>query len=165
MSHTEHRSASQAHRATCMVITCSDTRTLQTDASGDLICKQLAAHGHTVSDRHIIPDSPAELERLLDGAKGAGVSIVTGGTGLSSRDTTYDTLARRYDSPIPGFGELFRMLSFEEIGAATMLSRASAGRIGDMIIFSLPGSVHAVRLAMERLILPELGHMVRERER
>jgi len=162
MSHSEHRAASHAHRASCLVITCSDTRTLETDTSGDVICERLAAEGHTVSERHIIPDSPDELERLLDTATGVHVTIITGGTGLSSRDTTYHTLARRYDSPIPGFGELFRMLSFEEIGSAAMLSRASAGRMGDMIIFSLPGSVHAVRLAMERLILPEIGHMVRE---
>lgn len=165
MSHSEHRAASQAHHATCIVITCSDTRTMDTDTSGALICKLLAADGHTVSGRHIIPDSPAELERLLDSVTSAHVTIITGGTGLSSRDTTYHTLARRYDSPIPGFGELFRMLSFEEIGAAAMLSRASAGRMGDMIVFSLPGSVNAVRLATERLILPELGHMVRELSR
>lgn len=165
MSHTEHHRAASGHRAACHIITCSDTRTPETDVSGQLIVDLLTTAGHSVVARDLIPDTPERLRTALAAENAASVVLITGGTGLAARDTTYDTLSGLYDSPIPGFGELFRLLSYQEIGTAAMLSRASAGRLGTRVVFSMPGSVHAVRLAMERLILPELAHVVRERTR
>jgi molybdenum cofactor biosynthesis protein B len=147
------------------VVTVSDTRTPETDTSGRAIADALRAAGHDVTARDLVRDDAAAIattvERLARGGSVQAV-IVTGGTGLSPRDVTVDALAPLFDKPMIGFGELFRRLSFDEIGAAAMLSRATAGVIGTSVVFALPGSEHAVRLAMTRLILPELGHIAAE---
>ncbi len=147
------------------VLTISDTRTLETETSGRAIAELLTAAGHSVVGRASVKDEPADVRRVVSEAlqtSAARAIITTGGTGLAKRDSTFEALTALFDKRIDGFGELFRMLSFEEIGAAAMLSRATAGIAGGRVIFLLPGSEAAVRLAMERLILPELGHIVGE---
>jgi molybdenum cofactor biosynthesis protein B len=164
MSVTEHRAQSPSH-VTCFVLTVSDTRTLENDTSGQAIAALLAQAGHSVAPRRTVRDEPADVAAIVReqiGRKTARVIITTGGTGISGRDSTYEAVTALFEKRIDGFGELFRMLSFNEIGPAAMLSRATAGIAGGCAIFLLPGSEHAVRLAMERLILPELGHVVRE---
>ena len=165
--------SSDAHRRTapssvrCFVLTISDTRTEATDTSGDAIAGLLAAAGHVVTGRAIVRDDPEAVREAIAGgpARAAQVIIATGGTGITSRDSTYEAIAALLDKRLDGFGELFRMLSYDEIGSAAMLSRACAGTIGRTAVFSLPGSEHAVRLAMTKLILPEIGHVVRELSR
>ncbi len=163
--------ADHAHRAfapgdvACFVLTVSDTRTLATDTSGQAIVSALESAGHPVTGRKIVRDEPAEVttavrQELREGH--ARVIITTGGTGISRRDSTYEALATLFEKHLDGFGELFRMLSYQEIGAAAMLSRATAGVVSGRAVFMLPGSEAAVRLAMTRLILPELGHIVKE---
>ncbi len=160
----QHRNAGPS-AVRCAVITVSDTRTLETDSSGALICRLLEQAGHSVMARSIVPDGPAELGPLLDHYKlhHAGniqAILMTGGTGIAPRDLTPEVVRQRIDAELPGFGELFRMLSWEQVGAAAMLSRAFAGRMGRSIVFLMPGSRNAVQLAMEKLILPELSHLV-----
>ena len=148
------------------MLTISDTRTEANDTSGDAIAGLLTANGHEVSLRAIVKDEPAIVQDAIRShLSHAQVVITTGGTGITSRDSTYEAISQLLDKRIDGFGELFRSLSFQEIGAAAMLSRACAGTIGTTAVFSLPGSEHAVRLAMTRLILPEIGHVVRELNR
>ena len=150
----------------CFVLTISDTRTESTDSSGDAIASLLEAGGHQLTGRRIVRDEPIEVSAVVRrAAADTDAIITTGGTGITARDSTYEAIASLLDKRLDGFGELFRMLSFEEIGAAAMLSRALSGTIGRVAIFALPGSEHAVRLAMTRLILPELGHVVRELRR
>jgi molybdenum cofactor biosynthesis protein B len=150
----------------CFVLTISDTRTEANDASGDAIVELLTSAGQSIVGRRIVRDDPAAVrDALQSGTGGADVIITTGGTGITRRDSTYEAIAALLDKRLDGFGELFRMLSYAEIGAAAMLSRATAGSIGSTAVFSLPGSEHAVRLAMTRLILPEVGHVVRELRR
>jgi molybdenum cofactor biosynthesis protein B len=150
--------------ARAAVVTVSDTRTRDTDASGRAIAEALRAAGHEITAHDLVRDEApaiaAAVERHVRG--GVPAVIVTGGTGISPRDVTVDALAPLFDKPLAGFGELFRRLSFEDIGPAAMLSRATAGVIGTSVVFVLPGSEHAVRLAMTRLILPELGHIAAE---
>ena len=164
MSHVEHRAASPT-TVRCYVLTISDTRNDDTDTGGQAIVELLTAHGHVVVGRRIVRDEPVDVVRTvseqLDGPE-AQVVITTGGTGISSRDCTYEAIAGLIEKGLDGFGELFRMLSYQEIGSAAMMSRASAGLVRGKIVISLPGSEHAVRLAMTKLVLPELGHMVRE---
>jgi molybdenum cofactor biosynthesis protein B len=143
----------------CYVLTISDTRRLDTDTSGQAIRSLLQEAGHVVSGYDIEPDDPDRItmrvvERLADPATQAIIS--TGGTG------TFEAVTRLFDKRLDGFGELFRMISFEEIGAAAMLSRATAGTVGRKVIFALPGSEKAVRLAMTRLVIPELGHVIQQ---
>jgi molybdenum cofactor biosynthesis protein B len=167
VSHADHRAASPRSVA-CFVLTVSDTRTEATDASGQAIADLLAADGHRVAGRQIVADEPRTIRAVLDeqlASSEVSAVIVTGGTGISGRDGTYEVVTSLIDKAIDGFGELFRMLSYQEIGAAAMLSRACAGTSRGRIVIALPGSEHAVRLAMTKLILPELGHMVREVER
>jgi molybdenum cofactor biosynthesis protein B len=148
------------------VLTISDTRTEATDSSGTAIALALTSAGHIITGRKILRDDPGPVAEAVRAATvSADVIITTGGTGITSRDSTYEAIARLLDKRLDGFGELFRMLSYQEIGAAAMLSRACAGTIRKTAVFSLPGSEKAVRLAMERLILPELGHVVRELKR
>ena len=148
------------------MLTISDSRTPATDNAGDAIVQGLTAAGHEIVDRRIVPDEPAEVRAFLQKhAPDAQVIVTTGGTGITSRDTTYEAIAGLLQKKLDGFGELFRMLSYEEIGSAAMLSRACAGTIGTTIVFALPGSPHAVALAMNKLILPEIGHVVRELSR
>ena len=163
--------STDAHRATapdcvrCVVLVISDTRTLDTDTGGRAIAELLTAAGHQVVDRRILKDDPgpvADLVRELAASGIADAVITTGGTGITHRDSTFEAIDGLLDKRLPGFGELFRMLSFEQVGAAAMLSRACAGTCGRMIVLALPGSEKAVRLAMTRLILPELGHLVSE---
>ena len=164
MSVAEHRAQSPA-RVACFVLTVSDTRTLATETSGRAIAELLERDGHVVTGREVVRDEPAEVARVIRAqlARGdARVLITTGGTGIAKRDSTYEAVTALLDKRLDGFGELFRMLSYAEIGSAAMLSRATAGIAGGCAIFMLPGSEAAVRLAMERLILPELGHVVRE---
>lgn len=167
MSLEEHHRSAPA-RLTVQVITLSDTRDASTDASGAAIRTALEGAGHEVRGPEILREDPAtlesELRRLIE-ASGVDAIVVHGGTGIAPRDRAPDVLDHLYDRALPGFGELFRMLSFAEIGAAAMLSRASAGVVGDRIVFSLPGSRAAVRLALERLVLPEIAHCVRELRR
>jgi molybdenum cofactor biosynthesis protein B len=169
--------ADAAHKALaprsvrCFVVTVSDTRTEATDTSGDAIAAILTAAGHMVVGRALVKDDSAVVRNLVehqlasDASTGPQVIITTGGTGITSRDSTFEALAALFDKRLDGFGELFRMLSFEQIGAAAMMSRATAGVAAGRIIVLLPGSEAAVRLAMDRLLLPELGHLVQQATR
>lgn len=147
----------------CSVLTVSDTRTPDTDSTGSLIRDLLTRAGHVCRDYVICPDEPADVvqnvARWCDD-RDCSCVVVNGGTGLSTRDFTYEAIATLIERPIDGFGELFRSLCFEDIGPAAMLSRAQAGVRNSTAIFSLPGSPAAARLGMERLILPTLGHLV-----
>ena len=167
MSAPDHRRTAPT-RVTCAVITISDTRTHDTDTSGAAIVGLLEAAGHRVITRTIVPDDPGRIGAALDAAlalHGVEAIISTGGTGITARDGTYEVVSERLEKRLDGFGELFRMLSYEEVGAAAMLSRACAGLVATRIVIALPGSEAAVRLAMERLVIPELGHLVREATR
>ncbi|MCU0710140.1 MAG: MogA/MoaB family molybdenum cofactor biosynthesis protein [Pirellula sp.] len=158
----DHRERAPASVEVC-VLTVSDTRTMENDEGGRLIEAMLLAAGHQVRARRIVPDEReqiADIARQLLGIVGVHALLVTGGTGLAARDQTTEAIESLYDAQIPGYGELFRMLSFQEIGAAAMLSRASAGRVGQQVVVTMPGSPAGVRLAMERLIVPELPHLV-----
>lgn len=160
----EHKA--QAPRAVgCFVLTISDSKTPETDTSGSLIRDLLRAGGHTVLGHAIVKDDPSQVTKVVrEGCADPALQafVLTGGTGITSRDATFEAVEALLDKPLPGFGELFRMLSYQEIGAAAMLSRAQAGVVQGRILFSLPGSPHACRLAIEKLIAPELGHLVRE---
>ncbi len=152
----------------CGVITVSDTRTLETDRGGALLVELLEAAGQRVVCREIVKDEPRFLRHLVSqwaGDSAVDVILLTGGTGISSRDQTVPTIQAMLGSELPGYGELLRMLSFAEVGAAAMLSRAVGGLIGTTVVLTMPGSPAGIRLAMERLILPELGHLVREARR
>jgi len=162
---TAHRTGAPAS-VRCFVLTISDTRTGADDTSGAAIADALTGAGHTLTGRRILRDDPAPVADAVRGASlSADVIITTGGTGITARDSTYEALSSLLDKRLDGFGELFRMLSYQEIGAAAMLSRALAGTIRRTAVFSLPGSEKAVRLAMTKLILPEIGHIVRELQR
>ena len=152
----------------CWVLTISDTKTPETDTSGTLIRELLTGAGHQVVGSEIVRDEPTEVQRVIrDACANAAVRavIMTGGTGITSRDSTFEAVERLLDKRLPGFGELFRMLSYEDVGPAAMLSRAQMGIAQGRIIVSLPGSPNACRLALEKLLLPELGHLVRELSR
>jgi molybdopterin adenylyltransferase len=147
----------------CAVITVSDTRSADTDRSGQLIQTLLQGAGHRIGGYTIIQDEPEAIADLLQtwGQQAdMDALIFNGGTGIAPRDTTYDAIANRLDKTLPGFGEIFRHLSYGEIGSRAMASRAVAGVYQTKLVFSLPGSTNAVRLAMEKLILPELRHLV-----
>ena len=162
----EHRTDAPTH-VSCFVLTCSDSRGQAEDVSGRALREGLEAAGHAVVGQTVVRDEPeairAAVERGLEG--GARAVLITGGTGITRRDQTVEAIRPLLDREIPGFGELFRMLSFQEIGSAAWLSRAMAGTVRGALVFVLPGSPNAVRLALERLILPELGHAVRELSR
>jgi molybdopterin adenylyltransferase len=150
------------------VVTISDTRTLETDTSGQLIASLLDGSGHRVVGRTVHKDEPDDVRHTVEALvldEAVDVVITTGGTGITARDSTFEAIDGLLQKRLVGFGELFRMLSYHEIGAAAMLSRATAGLTGRTVILALPGSEHAVRLAMEKLVLPELGHLVREARR
>jgi molybdenum cofactor biosynthesis protein B len=164
MSAAEHK-AQAPRRVRCAVITVSDTRTLETDTGGKTLCELLEKGGHEVVAREIIPDEPERMEALVSGLVARGdveAVLLTGGTGISRRDQTFETISRLLTKPLPGYGELFRWLSYQEIGPATMLSRAVGGLIDETVVLTMPGSPAGVRLAIEKVILPELGHLVRE---
>ncbi len=164
MSHQEHRSKGPTSVG-CFILTVSDTRTPATDASGQAVRAMLEEAGHAVTGHAIVRDEPAEVSAAVrDGLANADTRVVitTGGTGITARDGTFEAVHQMFDKRLDGFGELFRMLSFEEIGPAAMLSRATAGTIGRSAVFVLPGSEAAVRLALSRLIIPELGHIAQQ---
>ena len=165
----EHAHVSTSQRSVrVFVATLSDTRDAQSDRSGALIRTLLAENGHAVAGAAIWREDAGALRREIDTVLQRGdfdALVMTGGTGIAPRDVTFDLLAAMYERPLPGFGELFRMLSYEEIGSAAYLSRASAGVARGKVIFSLPGSLRAVRLGMQKLLLPELGHVVAELQR
>ncbi len=171
---TDQHRAEAPQQVRCAVITVSDTRTFETDRGGDTLVDLLTAAGHTLADRQIVPDEPDAMRTLLeslfarhpsrDTSPGEPVEaiLMTGGTGIGSRDQTFETITDLLTKTLPGYGELFRMLSYEEIGAAAMLSRALGGLVDRTVLLTMPGSPAAVRLAMQKVILPELGHLVRE---
>ena len=165
-STTQHREI--AHRqgpVLVAIVTVSDTRTRETDSGGDLIESRIRAAAHVIAFREIVKDEPTQIGPLLDRiieSTAARIILFTGGTGIAPRDTTYDVLARMLEKPMPGFGELFRMLSFAEVGAAAMLSRATAGTYRNRVVFCMPGSPNAVQVAMDKLIMPELEHVAWE---
>jgi molybdenum cofactor biosynthesis protein B len=147
----------------CAVLTVSDTRTPDTDQSGALIQSGLKETGHEVADYRIVADEPAMIRDLIGQwgqREDVDVIIINGGTGIAPRDTTYEVLEALLEKTLPGFGEIFRQLSFQEIGSRAMASRAVAGVYQGKVLFSLPGSSKAVTLAMDALILPELPHLV-----
>ena len=150
----------------CAVLTISDTRANETDVSGRAIVELLEGAGHIVAKRQILRDEPMDVrDAVLANVGGVDAIITTGGTGITSRDSTYEAVEGILEKYLDGFGELFRYLSFQEIGSAAMMTRATAGVARGTAIFLLPGSEHAVRLGMTKLILPELGHVVRELRR
>lgn len=164
MSVQEHKRGEPVS-ARVFVLTVSDTRTPETDTSGATIQRLLEEAGHVVSGREIVRDEPAEVQRIVKAqlvSPDSQVVITTGGTGITSRDTTYEALAGLLQKRLDGFGELFRTISYQEIGSAAMLSRACAGIAAGKILFILPGSENAVRTAMTKLVIPELGHLLRE---
>ena len=164
MSHEEHQSNGPASVG-CFVLTVSDTRTPDTDTSGQAIRAMLQEAGHAVTGYTIVRDEPADVARAVrDGLDmpDTRVVITTGGTGISARDGTFEAVNELFEKRLDGFGEIFRMLSFQDIGAAAMLSRATAGTIGRSAVFVLPGSEPAVRLALSRLVIPELGHIAQQ---
>jgi molybdenum cofactor biosynthesis protein B len=165
----EHKAeAPERRRINVNVVTVSDTRTSLTDEGGKLAAELCRGAGFYVAGGSILPDDPARIaDHVRELARDAHVDaiVVTGGTGISARDTTVEALAPLFTKTLPGFGEIFRALSYAEIGAAAMLSRATAGTIGDTIVFTLPGSPAGVRLALEKLIIPELAHIVAQLHR
>ena len=164
MSQHEHK-AQAPTRVSCYVLTVSDTRTPDTDTSGRAIRTMLEDAGHSVVGSNIVKDEPALVARTVRlevEAAQTQVILITGGTGITSRDGSFEAVDGLFDKRLDGFGELFRMLSYEEIGPAAMLSRATAGTAGKTVIFLMPGSEKAVRLAMSKLILPELGHLAQQ---
>ncbi len=163
--HDHHHHHGHAESAVgCWVITCSDSRDASTDEGGPLAKKLLIAAGHTMLGSELVKDEPAAIVHALDHAleHGARCVIFTGGTGVGRRDVTVETLEAKFDKRLDGFGELFRSLSFQEIGSKAWLSRATAGVIHGALVFVLPGSPKAVELAVSKLIVPELEHAVRE---
>lgn len=163
-----HRRAAAGSVARCAILTVSDSRSADNDGGGDLIQSFLLAAGHEVADRRWVHDDAHEIARPLTewlASDDVHVVVTTGGTGISRRDTTVEVVERFLDKRLDGFGELFRALSFQEIGSAAILSRAVGGMARGTFIFALPGSVAAVELALDRLIVPELEHLVWERGR
>ena len=164
----QHKSKAAAVGSVAVaIVTISDSRTPETDPNGKYLREQIGILGHQVLDYRVIPDDPDQLTLALDEIAGSGARLLllNGGTGVSRRDNTFDVLSRHLEKVIPGFGELFRMLSYEQVGSAAMLSRALAGTYKGLMVFSTPGSPKAVRLAWERLIAPELQHIVWELSR
>lgn len=163
-SDLHHEAAEREGAIDLAVVSVSDSRTPDTDTNGDYLREQIERAGHRVCGYRVIRDDPelvvASLEEMA--ASGARIVLFNGGTGISRRDNTYDALAGRLEKFLPGFGELFRMLSYEQVGAAAMLSRAVAGTYRGVVVISTPGSPAAVRLAWERLILPEIQHLAWE---
>ena len=165
MAYDQHKNQAAGVVARCAIITLSDTRTDATDTSGKTIRDLLAHAGHEIAHYQIIRDEPAELDKLLIDLlhrDSIDAILTNGGTGISRRDQTISVITTHLDQPLPGFGELFRMLSWEQIGSGAMLSRAVGGIAKGKIVFAMPGSTKSVDLAMTKLILPELKHLIFE---
>jgi len=159
----EEHKAKSVKAVRCFVVTVSDTRNVSTDRSGQLIKELLVTEGHEVLGYRIVKDDPTEVEDLLRQVLSSDdleAVLLTGGTGISPRDGTYEVVSRLLDKQISGFGEIFRFLSYQDIGSSAVMSRAQAGVAAGKVVVSLPGSKGAVDLGMRRLVLPELGHMV-----
>lgn len=149
----------------CAVVTVSDTRTPETDKSGNIIKDLLISADHLIADYQIIKDEPEQIQTYIENIskiQNIDAIILNGGTGIAPRDTTYDAIANLLEKTLPGFGEIFRFLSYQEIGSRAIASRAVAGTYKNKLIFSLPGSSNAVSLGMEKLILPEIVHLVKQ---
>ncbi len=160
----EHKSLAPSSIG-CVVITCSDSRTPETDTSGYHIMQMLKDSGHTVVDYRLVKDEPNKIKAAVKKAvrnRKVQAIIMNGGTGISRRDSTFEAVDAMLEKRLDGFGEVFRYLTYQVIGSPAIMSRATAGIIKGRVLFSTPGSENAVRLAMEKLILPELGHLVRE---
>jgi molybdenum cofactor biosynthesis protein B len=167
MSSSDHRRDAPAS-VIVHVLTVSDTRTLETDSSGRVIADRLQDAGHVVHGRTILKDEPEDVRARVAELAAAGevdAVITTGGTGITARDGTFEAIDGLLTKRLPGFGEIFRMISYQQIGAAAMLSRATAGLVDRLVVIVLPGSQNAVSLAMDELVVPELGHLVREARR
>jgi molybdenum cofactor biosynthesis protein B len=165
MAYEEHAKSAADIIARCAVITLSDTRDEKTDKSGARIRELLIEQGHAIASHQILPDDPARLRtalQLLLADAAIDAILTNGGTGISARDQTIDVIAQNLQTRLDGFGELFRMLSWEQIGSGAMMSRAIAGIACGKVIFAMPGSTKAVELAMNRLILPEICHILFE---
>lgn len=165
MGAAEHREHAGDNPVTVAIVTVSDTRTPETDKNKHYIEARMAEMGHIVAAYRLIKDEPDQVEAVLkELAAMPAVQIIlfNGGTGISPRDTTYDVISRHLEKTLPGFGELFRAISYPDIGAAAMLSRATAGVYQQTVVFSMPGSTNAVQTALEKLILPELNHLAWE---
>jgi molybdopterin adenylyltransferase len=162
MTYQEHK-AKAPKSVNCMVITCSDSRAKDTDKTGQLVVDLLKKNSHQVLAYHVVKDEPGEIQKLITSAakdRRFQAVILNGGTGLTQRDTTVEVLEKLVEKKLDGFGEIFRVLGYQQIGSPAMLSRATAGVYQGKAIFAIPGSEEAARLAMERLILPELGHII-----
>jgi molybdenum cofactor biosynthesis protein B len=165
MSTAEHKQkAKDLGPVGICLVTVSDTRTPATDINRKYLTSEIEGDGHIVTSYTLIKDEPAEVESVLDACAATDCRIIlfNGGTGISPRDTTFDVLSRKLEKTLPGFGELFRMLSFEQVGAAAMLSRATAGTYKGKVVISTPGSPNAVEVAWQKLIKPELEHLAWE---
>ncbi len=162
MSSQEHRQKATAQGSIALaIVTVSDTRTPKTDESGQIIRTLAEGAGHRITGYRIVKDEPEQVADALEQFVNSEARLVifNGGTGISQRDRTYDVISRKLEKVLPGFGEIFRMLSYEQVGAAAMLSRAIAGVYKNKVVISTPGSPDAVRLAMEKLILAEIQHL------
>jgi molybdenum cofactor biosynthesis protein B len=165
MAYEQHLKSAKEIVARCAVVTLSDTRTAETDTSGQLIQKLLREAGHEVAEYRVIRDDPTELEKLLQALladERVDVVLTNGGTGIAKRDQTIGVVEKRIEQPLPGFGELFRMLSWQQVGAGAMLSRATGGIARGKPIFAMPGSSKAVELGMTQLVLPQVRHILYE---
>jgi molybdopterin adenylyltransferase len=165
MSAEEHRQKAGTQPIPIAIVTVSDTRTPETDANRHYIERRMSELGHITAAYRLIKDEPDQVEAVLNelaGREDVRIILFNGGTGISPRDTTYDVVSRMLEKTLPGFGELFRMLSWHEVGAAAMLSRATAGVYRKTLVFSMPGSPNAVQVALEKLILPEINHLAWE---
>lgn len=153
------------HAVRCFIVTVSDTRTDATDTSGRAIADLLERAGHHIAGRIVVKDEATLVRSVVErqlATSDVDAIITTGGTGIASRDTTFEAIDSLLEKRLPGFGELFRVLSYEQIGSAAIMSRATAGIAARRILVALPGSESAVRLAMEKLLIPELGHLVQQ---
>jgi molybdenum cofactor biosynthesis protein B len=159
-----HRKAAEMLPARIAVVTVSDSRTPETDTNGLYLKQQIAESGFQLAAYHIVRDEPAEIDTLIEELVQLDVHIIlfNGGTGISRRDTTFDVISRKLEKTMPGFGEIFRILSYEQVGAAAMFSRATAGVYRSKVIISTPGSPAAVQLAWVKLIAPEMQHLAWE---
>ncbi|MFZ4827210.1 MAG: MogA/MoaB family molybdenum cofactor biosynthesis protein [Phototrophicaceae bacterium] len=165
MGATDHRALAGERSVSFAIITVSDTRTPETDGNHHYLSARLNELGHQVVFYHIVKDEPSEIERMLAiiaEHPTLQIALFNGGTGITKRDTTYDVISQHLEKTLVGFGELFRMLSFAEVGAAAMLSRATGGVYRGKVIFSMPGSTNAVQIAFEKLIVPEISHLAWE---
>ncbi|MDQ3522546.1 MAG: molybdenum cofactor biosynthesis protein MoaB [Gemmatimonadota bacterium] len=163
-SDRHHQIAAERGPIPVAVVTVSDSRTPETDTNAHYLREAIAAAGHRMVEYRLLRDEPSQIAATLDEltASEARIILFNGGTGISTRDSTFDALDAKLEKRLPGFGELFRMLSYGQVGAAAMLSRATAGTYRGRVVVSVPGSPAAVQLAWEKLLASELGHLAWE---